>query len=73
MKPKKINSFKMWKLKKKFPKIPKKRLLKEEIEYRQAIRRAKVENIGLALITIFFLGMAIASILVLYLMWTYKW
>ena len=61
------------KLKKKFPKIPKKRLTKEEIQLRQAQRKAKCENICIFLITIFFLGMTIASILVLYLMWTYKW
>lgn len=73
MKPKKISLFKMWKLKKKIPKIPKKRLYKEEIQYRQAIRRARVENIGLALITIFFLAMAIAGIMAIYLMWNYKW
>lgn len=73
MKPKKINSFKMWKLKKKFPKIPKKKLTKEEIQYRQVKRKARVENIGLALITIFFLAMAIAGIMVIYLMWIYKW
>lgn len=73
MKPKKISLFKMWKLKRKFPKIPKKRLHKEEIEYRQAIRRARVESIGLVLITIFFLAMAIAGIMAIYLMWTYKW
>ena len=61
------------KLKKKFPKIPKKRLTKEEIQLRQAQRKAKCENICIFLITIFFLGMAIASIVVLYLMWAYKW
>ena len=61
------------KLKKKFPKIPKKRLTKEEIQLRQAQRKAKCENICIFLITIFFLGMAIASIVVLYLMLTYKW
>lgn len=61
------------KLKKKFPKIPKKRLTKEEIQLRQAQRKAKCENICIFLITIFFLGMAIVSIVVLYLMWTYKW
>ena len=59
------------KLKKKFPKIPKK--TKEQIQLRQAKRKARCENICIFLITIFFLGMAIASIVVLYLMWTYKW
>ena len=73
MKPKKMSLFKMWKLKKKFPKIPKKKLTKEEIQYRQVKRKARVENIGLALITIFFLAMAIAGIMVIYLMWIYKW
>ena len=65
------------KLQKKFPKIkkriPKKRLTKEEIQYRQVKRKAKCENICIFLITMFFLTMIIASILVLYLMWTYKW
>ena len=46
---------------------------KEEIQYRQAQRKAKCENICIFLITMFFLTMIIASILVLYLMWTYKW
>lgn len=73
MKPKKMSLFKMWKLKKKFPKIPKKRLTKEEIQYRQVKRKAKCENVCIFLITIFFLGMAIAGIMVIYLMWTYKW
>ena len=61
------------KLKKKFPKIPKKRLTKEEIQLRQAQRKAKCENICIFLITMFFLTMIIASILVIYLMLTYKW
>lgn len=65
------------KLQKKFPqikkRIPKKRLTKEEIQYRQAQRKAKCENVCIFLITIFFLGMAMASIFVLYLMMTYKW
>lgn len=49
------------------------RLTKEEIQYRQVKRKAKCENICIFLITMFFLTMIIASILVLYLMWTYKW
>lgn len=61
------------KLKKKFPKIPKKRLTKEEIQYRQVKRKARCENICMFLITMLFLTMIIASILVLYLMLTYKW
>lgn len=73
MKPKKMSLFQMWKLKKKFPKIPKKRLTKEEIQYRQAQRKAKCENVCIFLITIFFLGIAMTSIYILYLMWTYKW
>lgn len=73
MKPKKMSLFKMWKLKKKFPKIPKKRLTKEEIQYRQVKRKAKCENVCIFLITIFFLVMFIVSIYILYLMWTYKW
>ena len=73
MKPKKMSLLKIWKLKKKFPKIPKKKLTKEEIQYRQVKRKARCENICIFLITMFFLTMIIASILVLYLMWTYKW
>lgn len=57
-------------LKKQFPK---RKLTKEEIQYRQAQRKAKCENICIFLITMFFLTMIIASILVLYLMLTYKW
>lgn len=77
MKPNELTEKEIKKLQKKFPKIkkriPKKRLTKEEIQYRQAQRKAKCKNVCVFLITIFFLGMAIASILVLYLMWTYKW
>lgn len=72
MKPEKINKYQMWKLKKEFPKI-KKRLTKEEIQYRQVKRKARCENICIFLITMFFLIMTIASIYVFYLMWTYKW
>lgn len=46
---------------------------KEEIKLKQEKRKAKCENICIFLITMFFLTMIIASILVLYLMWTYKW
>ena len=61
------------KLKKKFPKIPKKRLTKEEIQYRQVKRKARCENICIFFITIFFLIMLAVSIYILYLMLTYKW
>lgn len=74
MRPNELTEKEIKKLQKKFPKIKKrKRLNKEEIQYRQAQRKAKCENVCIFLITIFFLGMAMASILVLYLMWTYKW
>lgn len=76
MKPNELTEKEIKKLQKKFPqikKIPKKRLTKEEIQYRQAQRKAKCENICIFLITMFFLTMIIASILVLYLMCTYKW
>lgn len=77
MKPNELTEKEIKKLQKKFPKIkkriPKKRLNKEEIQYRQVKRKAKCENICIFLITMFFLTMIIASILVLYLMWTYKW
>lgn len=73
MKPEKISKYQMWKLKKEFPKIPKKRLTKEEIQYRQVKRKARCENICIFLITMFFLIMTIASIYMFYLMWTYKW
>lgn len=59
------------KLKKKFPKIPKK--TKEQIQLRQAKRKARCENICIFLITMFFLIMTIASVYMFYLMWTYKW
>ena len=72
MKPEKISKYQMWKLKKEFPKI-KKRLTKEEIQYRQVKRKVRCENICIFLITMFFLIMTIASIYMFYLMWTYKW
>lgn len=59
------------KLKKKFPKIPKK--TKEQIQLRQAKRKARCENICIFFITIFFLVMLSVSIYILYLMMTYKW
>ena len=61
------------KLKKKFPKIPKKRLTKEEIKLKQEKRKVRVENICYFLITIFFLIMLAVAIYILYLMLTYKW
>ena len=60
------------KLKKKFPKIPKKILTKEEIQLRQVKREARCENICIFLITIFFLGMTIVSIYLVYLTVTYQ-
>ena len=59
------------KIKKKFPKIPKK--TKEQIQLRQAKRKARCENICIFLITIFFLIMLAVAIYILYLMLTYKW
>ena len=59
------------KLKNKFPKIPKK--TKEQIQLRQAKRKARCENICIFLITMFFLVMVIVAIYILYLMWNYKW
>lgn len=77
MRPNELTEKEIKKLQKKFPqikkRIPKKRLTKEEIQYRQAQKKAKCENVCIFLITIFFLGMAMASIFVLYLMMTYKW
>lgn len=70
MYPKKLSKKDKKELKKQFPK---RNLTKEEIQYRQAQRKAKCENVCIFLITIFFLGMAMASIFVLYLMMTYKW
>ena len=72
MKPNELTEKEMKKMQKKFQKI-KKRLTKEEIQYRQVKRKARCENICIFLITMFFLIMTIASILVLYLMWNYKW
>lgn len=77
MKPNELTEKEIKKLQKKFPKIkkriPKKRLTKEEIQYRQVKRKARCENICIFLITMFFLIMTIASIYMFYLMWTYKW
>ena len=76
MKPNELNEKEIKKLQKKFPKIkkriPKKRLTKEEIQYRQVKRKARCENICIFLITIFFLGMAIVSIYLVYLTVTYQ-
>ena len=76
MKPRELTENEIKKLQKKFPKIkkriPKKRLTKEEIQYRQAQKKAKCENICIFLITIFFLGMAIISIYLVYLTVTYQ-
>ena len=60
------------KLKKQFPKIPKRKPTKEEIKLKQEMTKAKVENICYFLITIFFLVMLAVSIYILYLMLTYK-
>ena len=76
MKPNELTEKEIKKLQKKFPqikkRIPKKRLTKEEIQYRQVKRKARCENICIFLITMFFLIMTIASIYMFYLMWTYK-
>ena len=77
MKPNELTEKEIKKLQKKFPqikkRIPKKRLTKEEIQYRQVKRKARCENICIFLITMFFLIMTIASIYMFYLLWTYKW
>ena len=77
MKPNELTEKEIKKMQKKFPqikkRIPKKRLNKEEIQYRQVKRKARCENICIFLITMFFLIMTIASIYMFYLMWTYKW
>lgn len=77
MKPNKLTEKEIKKMQKRFPqikkRIPKKRLTKEEIQYRQMKRKVRCENICIFLITMFFLIMTIASIYMFYLMWTYKW
>ena len=77
MKPNELTEKEIKKMQKKFPQIkkiiPKKKLTKEEIQYRQMKRKARCENICIFLITMFFLIMTIASIYMFYLMWTYKW
>lgn len=77
MKPNELTEKEIKKMQKKFPQIkkiiPKKKLTKEEIQYRQVKRKARCENICIFLITMFFLIMTIASIYMFYLMWTYKW
>lgn len=70
MYPKKLSKKDKKELKKQFPK---RKLTKEEIQYRQVKRKARCENICIFLITMFFLIMTIASIYMFYLMWTYKW
>lgn len=61
------------KMQKNFPKIPnKKKLTKEQIQLRQVKRKARCENICIFLITIFFLGMTIVSIYLVYLAVTYQ-
>lgn len=76
MKPNELTEKEIKKLQKKFPqikkRIPKKRLTKEEIQYKQVKRKARCENICIFLITIFFLGMAIVSIYLVYLTVTYQ-
>ena len=55
------------KLKKQFPKIPKKKkLTREEIKRVQELRRARAESIGLAIMTIFFFTMMLVSFYLLY-------
>ena len=77
MKPNELTEKEMKKMQKKFPQIkkiiPKKKLTKEEIQYRQVKRKARCDNICIFLITMFFLIMTIASIYMFYLMWNYKW
>lgn len=70
MYPKKLSKKDKKELKKQFPK---RKLTKEEIQYRQVKRKARCENICIFLITMFFLIMTIASIYMFYLMWNYKW
>lgn len=76
MRPNELTEKEIKKLQKKFPQIKKrilkKRLTKEEIQYRQVKRKAKCENVCIFLITIFFLGMAIVSIYLVYLTVTYQ-
>ena len=77
MKPNELTEKEIKKLQKKIQqikkRIPKKKLTKEEIQYRQMKRKARCENICIFLITMFFLIMTIASIYMFYLMWTYKY
>lgn len=77
MRPNELTEKEIKKLQKKFPqikkRIPKKRLTKEEIQYRQVKRKARCENICYFLVTIFFLIMLAVAIYILYLMLTYKW
>ena len=70
MKPNKLTKKDKKELKKQFPK---RKITKEQIQLRQAKRKARCENICIFLITIFFLVMLAVAIYILYLMWTYKW
>ena len=55
------------KLKKQFPKIPKKKkLTREEIKRVQELRIARAESVGLAIMTIFFFTMMLVSFYLLY-------
>lgn len=76
MYPRELTKKEIKKLQKKFPqikkRIPKKRLTKEEMQYKQVKRKARCENICIFLITIFFLGMAIVSIYLVYLTLTHQ-
>lgn len=67
---KKLSKKEKRELKKQLPKIKK---TKEQIELRQVKRKARCENICIFLITIFFLGMAVAGVYMAYLMLTSKW
>ena len=70
MKPNKLTKKDKKELKKQFPK---RKITKEEIKLKQEKRKARVENICIFLITMFFLIMLAVAIYILYLMLTYKW
>lgn len=72
MKPNKLKIKEIKRLRKNLPKIPKKQLSKEELEWRSAFKKAKIEEICWYLMGVFFIVMVLISIYLLYLSLTYK-
>lgn len=67
MKPNRLTKKETKKLQKAFPKIPKSRLNKEELEWRSAFKKARIEDICWNLAGIFLSAMTLISIIMMYL------